>query len=92
MQPGETVVMVAPGHGITYVPPIPGTDPCTFSLENHNPQVVAYSMIVVPRYVVRAATFPWRQFYAEIRKPGGVQRVFQGVFQHFARLQAPEDE
>jgi hypothetical protein len=46
-------------------------------------------MVVVPRYVVRAATFPWRQFVAEVKKPGGVTRAIQGVFNHFAQAQLP---
>jgi len=91
MQPGETTVLVAPGTGMTFIPPIPGTDPCVFSLENRNPQVVAYSLIVVPRYLVRAASFPWRRFYEEARKPGGVQRAFQAALRHFTRLSLPPD-
>jgi hypothetical protein len=90
MEYGETPVLVAPGTGVTYIPPIAGTDPCTFSLENRTGQVVAYTMVVVPVYVVRAAKFPWRQFVTELRRPGGMNRALQGLFRHFAQLPPPD--
>ncbi len=89
---GEQAVLIAPGKDIRYYPPIPGDDPCTFTLENNTGQVIAFSLFIVPLWMVGAARFPWRDFVVEIRKPGGLQHVLNAIVKRFSQLPPHDDD
>jgi len=89
---GEQAVLVAPGKDIRYYPPISGDDPCVFTLENGTQQVIAFSLVIVPGWIVGVANFPWRRFIIEARRQGGLQRALSAVLNRVLQLQSPSSE